>query len=342
MKIEQIKKYKQFIELAIDVYWFLLGKEVVLGFRIDDVRDKFSENGFKKEYDLFENELFDNMRICDDDDIIAEYINSQFSDFVNHPSSIFENSRSIFNNEYELDLLFSLQKGIIQSHRILTLMSEGSYYGSGGEPLLRQLRRERLHTAPITIEKTATNDTESENSKPAKDSRFDFAQLKSEVEEITDLFDKIKLIKKRMHELSAWEIQYDEMNHSRDFESYYIYSTKYYPNFRELCELEINHIEEEIKLEERRKKSTTQQPVVKTVTLPRQKLQWTNTSREFVETFHRLIQNKKISLNGNHDLEPIARVLLETFDIPKGKGAGFVNEESMLTYFRKEHSGDLY
>ncbi len=194
---------------------------------------------------------------------------------------------------------------------------------------------------PIDVQESLEVDI-IDSSIPSSDPRFNFTLLKNEIEEVTDYIDKIKLIKRRIHELTIWENQFDKMEYSASLGWHHIYSRSLYPDFRHMCGLEINQIEEEIKLEERRNKPSIQQQVVQTVTLPRKKLLWTKSSKEFVETFHRLIENKKISLNGNYDLEPIARVLLETFDIPKGKGNGFLKEESILTYFRKENSGDLY
>jgi hypothetical protein len=340
MKTEQIKKYRAFIYEAINVYWTLLRKEKNLEFNIEEARIQFSKDGFEKEYNLFEIELLENMRRYPDDDTIAEYINSQFSELVTSYKDGFDKTREIINGDFEIELLLSLQDEIKFYRYRLAQMGVGSFFDFG-EPLLAEIRKEKLNVI-IHVEKVEVMESLNDDSRPAIDTRFDISVLVNELEAIIDLIDKIKLIKRRMHELSAWEIQFDEMNHSHDFESYYIYSTKYYPNFRELCELEINHIEEELKLEERQKKQPQQRELVQTITLPRQKLVWNKTPREFVETFHKLIIKKQIALNGNHDHEPIVRVLLDTFDIPKLKGVGFVNEESMLTYFRKENSGDVY
>lgn len=75
---------------------------------------------------------------------------------------------------------------------------------------------------------------------------------------------------------------------------------------------------------------------------PQEKIKWTGTPKEFVQTFQALIENGTLQFKGNSDAEPIVRLLYNTFRIDKAKGEGEISLSTLSTYFKKEKNGDTY
>lgn len=72
------------------------------------------------------------------------------------------------------------------------------------------------------------------------------------------------------------------------------------------------------------------------------KIRWAGTPKQFVQTFQPLIINGTLKYKGNSDVEPIVRILYNTFRIDKAKGGGEISVGTLSTYFKKEKNGDTY
>lgn len=75
---------------------------------------------------------------------------------------------------------------------------------------------------------------------------------------------------------------------------------------------------------------------------PKEKIRWSGTPKEFVQTFNPLIKNGTLKYKGNSDTETIVRMLYDTFRIEKARGDGELTLSSLSTYFKKENSGETY
>jgi hypothetical protein len=64
-------------------------------------------------------------------------------------------------------------------------------------------------------------------------------------------------------------------------------------------------------------------------------LEWNGNSNDFVKVFGDLIMDRKIGIGGVTDVVPIAEFLAEIFVVPKAKGKGNLDGDSLVTYFKK-------
>lgn len=75
---------------------------------------------------------------------------------------------------------------------------------------------------------------------------------------------------------------------------------------------------------------------------PLMKIKWTKSPKEFVKLFHPLIKNGTLKFKNESDVEPIVKQLYKLFEMDKKRGSGSVELDSLLTYFKKENTGDTY
>jgi len=72
------------------------------------------------------------------------------------------------------------------------------------------------------------------------------------------------------------------------------------------------------------------------------KIRWNKSSKDFVKLFHHLIQNNSIQFENSSNTKPIVEQLHKFFEIEKDRGKGTLELESLITYFKKENTGETY
>ncbi len=72
-----------------------------------------------------------------------------------------------------------------------------------------------------------------------------------------------------------------------------------------------------------------------------QRLEWTAHPHEFARTFCKLIDNGQIKLNGCSDILPIVHHLDQCFVVQTAGRNGYMQLNSLQTYFKKVHVGDI-
>lgn len=68
---------------------------------------------------------------------------------------------------------------------------------------------------------------------------------------------------------------------------------------------------------------------------------WHGSTQEFAKQFHSFIANRRMSLEGYFDIEPLVKKLHQTISVKKDKGSGYLSYSSLLTYF-KQLNADLF
>lgn len=68
----------------------------------------------------------------------------------------------------------------------------------------------------------------------------------------------------------------------------------------------------------------------------RKVLEWVGSPQEFVKAFSALIEQEKIKFGGSFAAAPIVEIFVDLFRVPKAKGEGYTNRDSLITYFKNE------
>ena len=341
MEIQATKAYFDFIESASFIFDELLSPKKRTIYEIDQIKETFSIEAFENVSREFILEVKTNIDQYESHALVWDSLKIYHGKYLEEYKDDYSNTQ-IHQANFEIGFMTGLWTNIRRSH---TAIGELMTVIVDTRPIIFQMTDPRKY--PF-LEKLRSGEIVSYFSSkcklikdpeikiPDKDPRFNFIQLQKDIEQLQDPFDQIALIKKRLAEFRIWTSMYDMKPGAEEF-----YTRKYYPNFYNSCNIELDRIEEVLKIQ-LRKAEFEKLKAAPLIAQPLQKLQWTKSSKDFVETFYKLIVNKKIALNGNSDIDPIVRILHDTFDIPKGKGAGFLSEHSLQTYFRKEHSGDVW
>lgn len=256
---------------------------------------KYNEETFEKMYDAFEEELKINVRKYNDEELIKTHLNLIFD--VKNPWYDLENEINlrVLKYDFETEFLLKLKAKIIEFYDVFGWLSDE--YNVGYDDLSEYINKQLEDDV-----KTEDKDIEIvEIKEPSLDTRFDFKQLIAECKKQGSTSEKILLLNNRMFELKQWQLQYDELEKYLDinfgvFKYRYKYSHKLYPNFEELCGLEIQRLEKHIEIE---KMALTMQAIERNpVTIETRgqmpMYKWNASNTDFLELFTALYHNKSI------------------------------------------------
>jgi RteC protein len=92
------------------------------------------------------------------------------------------------------------------------------------------------------------DDISIESYQPIYDERFNFNELKATCDDLTTSSERINLLNDRLIDLKQWELQYDVV--LKDCEGFK-FSPDFYPNFSQLCAMELTRQEKMLEFESR-------------------------------------------------------------------------------------------
>lgn len=225
MRIEAIKEFRIFIEQAQSIFLGALKDEDRCRILIDCLKQKYSADVFKLKFEAFENELTDNIRKYEDDTIIVEYLKSKLDDFERWMGIELQWVTVILSEEYEIEFLLMIKNEIDKIKEKLVYYT--AYDRNGFLTGIAELRSNILKQEIEEREKCTL---------PAFDKRFDFNQMKMESDLLGSSLERIRYITDRLFDFEQWQQQYDVTEGAFGL---FVYSTQYYPRFKELCQHEI-------------------------------------------------------------------------------------------------------
>jgi|GEM_PF-770911 hypothetical protein len=261
MQTEKAKELATVLTASINLYDRYLDEKIEIGPSEKKFQSYFVPSTFEESYQAFLEELRENINEYQDIRIISAYIISQFEGFGHYCLYGIGDNITIIKKGKEMNFLLILKKQIeIHLEKIDALCGKNYDSNKPSNALIEIYNNMALGTddAPtlmpyIDLSEITEEDEKIEASAPKFDERFDFEKVKKERDQLTGTLAKITFIKDRLYDLQQWQLQYDEMD--RGYEegyspnSFYIYSERYYPNFENLCDLELKRLNERLDLE---------------------------------------------------------------------------------------------
>ncbi|MEI8084915.1 MAG: RteC domain-containing protein [Paludibacter sp.] len=241
MQTEKAKALNEFIFKAIDTYETVKVGGPDSKSISNEIKVQFHDVKFEKYFEAFLDELKANVRDCQDIDLLYDYMVICLTEEKRWMGFEIGEKQRIISNKYEARFLMNFKETI--ENYIDKLHKFCSKDNFNNAISLRSIYEDEMRAIlnNMLVEE-AGNIIENTSIVPIKDDRFDFNKLKSECSQLTKMSDKLALIEERLADLEQWELQNDEEIDEPDFGLYYHYSTRYYPNFRKLCEIEMNKI----------------------------------------------------------------------------------------------------
>lgn len=228
MKVEQIKYFRKYIEEAQQLIIPSTDGNKELRTHLENPKQSFCNTEFENRYFHFEQELSENIKSYNDEMVIG-YLISQFADFQQWEgydesltSAIIREGEDV---EFRISLKYNVEKVKESLDSLMERDAEGSYPGLAAFRS-NLLEKEWQH--------------EVAKNRPDYDERFCFKRLKCDIDELSGVLEKIKLITSRLYEFAQWRLQYDNLTDNDGEQTDYDYSSKLYPDFKELCDLEID------------------------------------------------------------------------------------------------------
>ncbi len=228
MKVEQIKYFRKYIEEARRMIIPSTDRNEELSTYFENSKKSFSNTKFENRYHLFEQELSENIKSYSDE-MVMGYLNSLFADFQEWEGYDESLTGAIIREgddvEFRISLMYKVEKVRESLDRLMERDADGNCPG------LTAFRNSLLEKE--WQQKVGENT-------PDHDERFSFKQLKNDIDKLSGALEKIKFITSRLFEFEQWRLQYDNLTDNDGVQTDYDYSSKLYPDFKELCELEID------------------------------------------------------------------------------------------------------
>ena len=262
---------------------------------INGTKIEMNEEDFQRYYEEFIEELKGNILEYQDIQFMDDYLVVCFSDFIKWDGFSSSTNKEIINGDFEVKFLRNLKHSIEKYRNILIEL----YYGTEQNPLsvkLREIFHDTLKThEEIELEKAIQED-DSQNlngiaDHPDEDERFYFSKLKEEADKLNNIIDKIKFVTERLYDLEQWELQNDILLFDKHSKAYYKFSTRYYPNFKELCKTELMRYDKLLEID-KRKSAKSILEVQPDITNDSKPYKWAMSGTDFLELFTALYQNE--------------------------------------------------
>lgn len=297
MKKENAKFFKEYLQAAYETFYKVLNEQVEVCTKVNDRKVDFSDLEFESVYHRFMEELKENILEYRDVNFIDDYLIDTCGELQELNGFDEKTNREIISGEYEMKYLKSLKGRIEKYHNCFNKL----FYGQIGDTISAELRR--LYNETIDAENPAIASgstvvspepvaTPSSVQTPEKDARFDFSLLKAECEAKTTIVEKVKLITDRMFDFEQWQLEDDPEVYNKDIGPYHFYSSLYYPNFIELCSIELRRLEKQLEIEKRMLVQPTASVMYKAAEKP---FRWNATDTDFLELFAALHHNESIA-----------------------------------------------
>ena len=207
-------------------------------FLMEGDKNLFVEKHFKNFHEDFLDELTQNIIEYQDISLIYDYIIGCFEFIESWNGFNYDENRRIIKNNYETTFLIRLKMNIEN--------------GIGNVKALMEIDRDAypvgLHDifTKVIANESSNVTEETKEYRPDFDVRFDYNKLKEECDLYSTNISKIKFINNRLYDLKEWQLKYDV----NEFYGY-IFTPMFYPNFVELCNLELERLNKELELEQK-------------------------------------------------------------------------------------------
>lgn len=298
MEVSAAKALNRILSDAKSAFDRVYNREVS-GEELELLKTTFSDSEIDRYSAEFDIELLSNFKEYNDEELLHEYLVMNLEEVKS--ISISQTNTEILRNDWEVSYLIRLRNSIIKQWNFISSLLESEVFYDVDED------EERVRYPFMNDFLSRLNlELENYNSQqdmyvsrvgvaPEKVSLFDFELLLKECDKLTTVTERIKLITKRVYEFKQWKIQTIQSEKDSVF-PILDFAEFYYPNFEQLCELEITKQEELIKLDASTQNTaqTRQAPEVQTTQKNTSDYVWKSSATDLLELVAALYQNKSI------------------------------------------------
>ena len=245
MKTEKANRLNSILEISIAIFWKIFQQANKLSLSKEYVSEnilQFQQTDFDQYYQEFIDELNENIEEYRDIELIENYIDCNLKEVPYHIQFEDNLNKRIIKNNFKVNFLLNARKTLeFNRDRIMKILNSDIDNLYSNE--LKRIFSEKMKQLDpdFELENTMIYITEDIDNL-AIDNRFCFIVLKKEIESLELTHQKIKLIKDRLLDFYQWQFIYDNID-SKDILMNGFYSDLYYPNFVQLCELELKRYE---------------------------------------------------------------------------------------------------
>jgi len=221
-----------------------------------DIKNKYQESEFEQHYQNFLSEIRLNSREYKDMWVILEYTSSNLSDVRKWNKYETIPQKVILETGFEVNFLIKLKLNLDKYHHLIEMTCSSESYGSTAMSLRNIFNHEMevMREETKALRKAQNAPKEAPIIKPAIDDRFDYDKMMAECNLLSsEILFKIGFISDRLFDLKQWQLKFDEEElGTKLFNtkiSKYKYTREYYPQFEQLCSIELERLNVKLDIE---------------------------------------------------------------------------------------------
>ncbi len=231
MEKKKALAYKKFLTEAYEAFLHMnVVSTAMQSVRLKIMKQKFSLDAFENKYQEFEDELRENYYNYDDFEVICSYLKTTFRELIRwtKPDPVIIDN--IITTDFEVEFLLKLHKALNEHFNFINRIADQSDAWD-----IEYIRDYLKRITNTTIEENEKTDSETPNP------LFIFKNLKAEIDKPELTSDrKLELVQQRLYDFLQWQKVFDIKNSwALDVADQYVYTSKLYPKFEDMCRLEI-------------------------------------------------------------------------------------------------------
>ena len=249
METVKAKFLNKYILTSITAFNDAIEQESVEGYEIGGELVNFKVLDFEIHYEYFLRELEGVILETSDIYIVHDYVDSCLNDIIRWRGFNSDQNKDIFAKGSDVSYLIKLKQNI---EKYSNLIKEFSEIDSEGTPIgLIKFYNATINSTQLLNfgnkqDLEWTTAFENGDLSPDLDLRFDYKKMKAECDELKNTYEKILFINDRLNYLKQWQLQYDI-----EEELGYKFTPYFYPNFENLCQMELDRLEKKFELEKK-------------------------------------------------------------------------------------------
>lgn len=331
METKACKEFNAYLKEIADLLQGIVRQKHNFQDQMNEIKIQYTESKIDLYYRKFDQEVFNNMNLYEDNSLIRSYIFNYMNNCIESPiNDSFKHQ--LIATDFELAYFIGLHKAYVKMKESIVALIKQDYNSSDYSTLqnkrllLKQLKSEGKFPFSIHVL----------NIESAVDSLQPQLNRKGEIRKRAPKGEASAVFKKKtkLVEKLVWMGTLDEfidffnpalvtqsMSLNNDFDSNKI----------------LAHLKEAIFI------PGTSQNRFRPADAPiKKRVYWHDTPQKFVPFFNNALQNKKFSLRSSFSVTPIVNELTNVFDIIAKRKAGVVSSDTLNSYFKKFKAGDPF
>lgn len=328
METKKAKFLNKYLLTSIQVFNDVIHQEPLADYEIEGELLNFEVSDFEIHYNDFLKELEVVILETNDISIAHDYLETCFHDIIYWSGFQTDQNKIIFSIGYEVNFLIKLKQNIEKYYNIVKGLCEIDYdeFPEG----LVDIYNSTINSKQLQNESN-TSELKSTEYTPDLDNRFVYEKMLVECDKLKSYQEKILFIHDRVYHLKQWELLYD-INDGYS----YRFSPIYYPNFENLCKMELFRLEKRFELE---KKMNSEMIRTDSIDNTITNYQWNASDTDLLELTTSLLKSQSITRQDGKKMthkelkEAFERMFGHEIKDAKSKLATAVNRKKSVSPF---------